>query len=170
MTIIYIIIGIVLLVGIDQATKYATFFNLEVGQSVTAIENVLNFTFVTNRGAAFGLFSDARWVFMLGTSVLILGIVYLIAAKKIYHSSGFISATLVVAGGIGNMIDRLSIGYVIDFIDVNPLLSHIGLSFSVFNIADCCVCIGAFFMVLYIIFFHDKYKAKLEESSNGEKN
>lgn len=138
------LIIILLSVGIDQLTKYLASTYL-YGSSVTVIPHVLDFSYVENRGAAFGMLADNRWVFLIISTVMIAAIgVYLFAAK---HPSVLerVSLALIVGGGIGNMIDRVASGYVVDFIDVTFV------KFYVFNIADSCVCVGCGLMVIWCI-------------------
>ncbi len=152
-TTIIALVAVALLVAADQITKLLISSHFEVGQSTHVVKGLLDFTYVRNRGAAFGMFSDQRWIFLVMTTVIIAGVVYLWYKDFITHITGRIAAVLIVAGGIGNMIDRLWLGYVVDFIDVSPLLD-----FAVFNVADCCVTVGAVFMAVYILFFLDDKK------------
>ena len=152
-TTILALAAVALLVAADQITKLLISSHYEVGESTHVIGGLLDFTYVQNRGAAFGMLSNQRWIFLVMTTVIIAGVVYLWYKDFITHITGRIAAVLVVAGGIGNMIDRLWLGYVVDFIDVSPLFD-----FAVFNVADCCVTVGAVFMAVYIIFFLDDKK------------
>ncbi len=152
-TTIIALVAVALLVAADQITKLLISSHFEVGQSMHVIKGLLDFTYVRNRGAAFGMLSNQRWIFLVMTTVIIAGVVYLWYKDFITHITGRIAAVLIVAGGIGNMIDRLWLGYVVDFIDVSPLFD-----FAVFNVADCCVTVGAVFMAVYIIFFLDDKK------------
>lgn len=129
--------GIILLgIALDQLTKWlaVTFLQKE---SVILIKDILRLRYLENRGAAFGMLADSRWVFIT-VSVL------LIAVLLPYLYLGFaegriapIAIALILSGGIGNMIDRIALGYVVDFIDVY------GIRFAVFNVADSLVCVGA---------------------------
>ena len=152
-TTIIALVAVALLVAADQITKLLISSHFEVGQSMHVIKGLLDFTYVRNRGAAFGMLSNQRWIFLVMTTVIIAGVVYLWYKDFITHITGRIAAVLIVAGGIGNMIDRLWLGYVVDFIDVSPLFD-----FAVFNVADCCVTVGAVFMAVYILFFLDDKK------------
>lgn len=156
--------AIFFLVAADQITKLLISSNFEVGESVHIIDGLLDFTYVQNRGAAFGMFADQRWVFLIATVALLAAIIILWAKGFITHITGTIAAVLIVAGGVGNMIDRILLGYVVDFIDISPLFS-----FAVFNVADCCVCIGAVFLAIYILFFMDDKKfGKKEKALENE--
>lgn len=143
--------AIILLIAVDQITKLLISSNFEVGESIHVINGLLDFTYVQNKGAAFGMFANQRWVFMILTTVLIAAIIAIWFKGYITHITGKVSAILLVAGGMGNMIDRLLLGYVVDFIDISPLFN-----FAVFNVADCCVTVGVVFVAIYIIFFMDE--------------
>lgn len=137
-------------VFIDQITKYLTIFYLKPIDTLPIIQDVIHLTYVENTGAAFGMMKDSRWVFMLVSSVAIVGIlgymVYHIWIKKQpMHWAQALSLSFIVGGGIGNMIDRTLLGYVVDMIDFRLI------NFAVFNVADSFVCVGAGIMILYLI-------------------
>ena len=136
-----IIVGIVL----DQLTKFLTVTLLELYETFPIIEGVIHFTRVHNTGAAFGSMKDARWIFMIVSAVAITTMLaYLYfghATSRLYE----ISLAMVISGGIGNMIDRVALGYVIDFIDFRLI------NFAVFNGADSFVCVGAGLLILALI-------------------
>lgn len=137
-----IILGVI---GLDQLTKWLAVVHLQGEPSVPLWENVLHLTFVKNEGAAFGMLSNSRWVFMVISTVAIIGIsVYLFGFCK---ESGWvkISLAMIVGGGIGNMIDRLALGYVVDFIDFTLI------NFAVFNVADSFVTVGAGILIVCLL-------------------
>ena len=151
----------------DQVSKLLVVHFL-YGKSVTVIPDILNFTYVENRGMAFGLLADKRWIFLVVSTVGILLIAfYLFRYAKTRLAR--ISLALVVGGGIGNMIDRVALGFVVDFIDVCAFPSF---WYWVFNIADSAVCVGAVLYVLSVILeiIEDEKKKKAEalvgESAN----
>ena len=134
-------------VGIDLLTKLLVDGLMELGQSVTLIPGVLNLTYIRNYGAAFGMLSNHRWVFMLISTVAIIAIgIYLFRFCKegMFFKIGL---AMIVSGGIGNMIDRTVYGYVIDMIDfcLFPFWTWI------FNVADSFVCVGAGIIILALI-------------------
>ena len=132
-------------VGVDQLTKWLCMRFLEPVGSVTLIEGLLRLTYLENRGAAFGSFSEHRWVFMLFSTVAILAVgAYLLLLCENDRLLRW-SLALIVGGGIGNMIDRIALGYVVDFIDFYGIWAYI------FNGADSFVCIGAGLLVLYTL-------------------
>ena len=126
----------ILCVVLDQVTKLAVIEKLAPIGTYPLIKDIFHFTYVENRGAAFGMLADHRWVFMiLSTAAIAVMLVWLFLEKP---KSWWIrvSAAFVIAGGIGNMIDRVRLGYVVDFIDCRFI------DFYVFNVADSFVCIG----------------------------
>lgn len=145
------LVVVIVLVAADQVTKLLVMHHFTQGQTVHVINGLLDFTYVQNRGAAFGIFSHHRWIFMVLTCLIMVGIAWLWVKNYINHITGKISAILIMAGGIGNMIDRVRLSYVVDFIDISPLFH-----FAVFNVADCCVTVGAALLMVYIIFYMDE--------------
>ena len=163
---------IIVTVFLDQLTKYLTVLHLKPIDTYPIIEDVFHLTYVENTGAAFGMMKDARWVFMVTSTVAIIGIlgymvyrVYIKKEKLPWMEA--LSLSLIVGGGIGNMIDRTVLGYVVDMIDCRFI------NFAVFNVADSFVCVGAGLMVLYLIVLTVKeYKAekaaKLAEDTDAD--
>lgn len=146
-----IIISVVLMlvsVGLDQLSKYLVVANMELHESVDIIPGVLRFTYIQNDGAAFGSMDDKRWIFMVLSTVAIIGILVYLFWKKPQNKLLLSSLILITGGGIGNMIDRVALGYVIDFID---FCAFPKIWMWVFNIADSCVCIGAGLLALWLI-------------------
>ena len=120
-----------------------------------------NFTYVENKGAAFSSFSGNTVVLTVITSAIVLGcLVYLFANKS---KNKFVDFTLalIISGGIGNLIDRISKGYVVDFIE--PLF----INFAVFNFADCCITVGAFALAIYEIVTSFKHSKKSGVKTDG---
>lgn len=145
----YIWIILMLLgVFIDQISKYLVVIYMDLHESVSVIPHVLNFTYIRNTGAAFGSFTESRWVFMIASTVMIVAILVFMLVKKPKSKLLLWALTLIVSGGIGNMIDRIRLGYVIDFID---FCAFPRIWMWTFNIADSCVVIGAGLIILYLI-------------------
>ncbi len=137
-------------VFLDQITKYLTILYLKPIDTQPLWEGVLHLTYVENTGAAFGMMKDSRWIFMITSTAAIVGILgYMIYRVYIKKSRmpwmEALSLSFIVGGGIGNMIDRTLLGYVVDMIDFRLI------NFAVFNVADSFVCVGAGLMVLYLI-------------------
>ena len=147
----YITYALILIGGIiiDQITKWlAVKYLIPVG-SFNLIKfgnvQVLNLTYVENTGAAFGMLKNAPWVF---NSISVVSIIAMLAFLFLGHAESKLSGialSMLVSGGIGNMIDRVSLHYVVDFIDFRLI------NFAVFNGADSFVCVGAGLLVLALI-------------------
>ena len=131
---------------LDQLTKWLAVKLLMPIDTFPIIENALHLTYHENRGMAFGMLADRRWIFMSISTVLIVGLLlylYLGFAKSSTLSA--VAVAMITAGGIGNMIDRVLLGYVVDFIDFRLI------NFAIFNGADSFVCVGAGLLVLALI-------------------
>ena len=132
-------------VFLDQITKYLTILYLKPIDTLPLITDVIHLTYLENKGAAFGMMKDARWLFMLISTVAIVGILVYMLWKRPTSKLLCTALSLIVGGGIGNMIDRTLLGYVVDMIDFRLI------NFAVFNVADSFVCVGAGLMMLYLI-------------------
>ncbi len=141
-----VLFSAVLYILLDQWTKMLAVTYLKGQSPFVVIPNFLRFSYVENRGAAFGSFADSRWVFMVISSVAILAISFYILYERKLSRLALMSLTFILAGGIGNMIDRVALGYVVDFIDVY------GIHFAVFNVADSFVTVGCFLLIAVLIF------------------
>ena len=147
-------------VFLDQLTKWLTVMNLDLHETFPLIENVFHFTYVRNTGAAFSILSDERW-FLIGiTAIVMLALMAFVLFGQFRRYKLFnISATLILSGGIGNLIDRLVQGYVVDFIKTTFM------DFPIFNVADCFVVVGS---VLLLIFFCFVYEDKAPSEATNE--
>ncbi len=150
----------IILIAIDQISKYYTTTMLKPIGSVTVINNFFDLTYVENRGAAFGILQNSRWVFIVVTFIAIAA---LIVYKFKYKPKGYVintSLCLILSGAIGNMIDRLFRGYVIDMLEVTFI------NYPVFNIADCLVVVGTILLGIYILFIYKEPKKEVIEDAN----
>lgn len=151
---------ILLGIGIDQLTKLLSVKFLQPVSTVPIIEDVIHLTYVENRGAAFGMLADSRWVFMLVSSIAIIGMLFYLYSGLTPGSLYEVSLSMIISGGIGNMIDRVALGYVVDMIDFRII------NFAVFNAADSFVCVGAGLLVLALILDIVKDTKKKKEKTN----
>ena len=137
---------VILTVILDTLSKNLAILSLKDTGSVdyAVFPNILHFTYHENRGAAFGMLSDSRWIFMTISTVAILAIAAYLFLNKENSPLLSISLSLILGGGIGNMIDRVFLGYVVDFINFKII------NFPIFNLADTFVTLGAFLMILYM--------------------
>ena len=138
-------------VAIDQWTKYLTVAHLKPISDYPLIEGWLHLSYVENTGMAFGMLKDARWFFLIFSTLGILALLgLLIVFRKRFSLPAIIAVCLVMGGGIGNQIDRIARGFVVDMIYVKII------DFAVFNVADAFVCIGVALMAL-CLFTTDKW-------------
>lgn len=137
---------IVILIVIDQLTKYAAVVTVKGKDPIEFLFGLFQFTYVENTGAAFSSFSNSTTLLTVATVIILIGCLILLLTKKIKSKFMNVCLVLVIAGGIGNVIDRIANGYVVDFI--NPLF----VDFAVFNFADCCITVGAILMIGYQIY------------------
>ncbi len=143
--IIATICGVLCLV-LDQVTKYLVSSNMVYGESHPIIKGVFNLTYINNGGAAFGMLQGKTWLLLSLTFFMMLICVGMIIKKTYRTPLIYWSVMLILAGGIGNMIDRfLRGGQVVDFIETAFI------DFPVFNVADISVCVGAGLMFLYFL-------------------
>lgn len=143
-----------LIVVIDQVLKHLSIAFLKPIGSVTVISNLLDLIYVENEGAAFGIFANQRWIFISFTFIAIAFVLYLLFAKKIKNKLFLVSSTLIIGGGIGNLIDRIFLGYVVDYIRWSFFP-------AICNFADYCISLGTILLMIYIVFFlEDKDKIK----------
>ncbi len=148
---VYLLV-IAALVGADRLSKYLIINSSVMNGDIKVIPGIINFSYVENTGAAFSLFSGGTYVLAALTGVIIAFGLVILMRRRLKPVWLEIAALSVVAGGIGNLIDRLSLGYVIDFIEFDFV------SFAVFNFADCLVTFGVLMLVVY--FIRDAYSEK----------
>lgn len=146
------------IVLIDQLLKLLVVSNMQVGDQITAIPYLLDIIYVRNPGAALGILADQRWFFITATSVVSAVFVYMVAKNVIKSKLFTVSAILIIGGGIGNLIDRILLGYVVDFLQ---------LSFfpPVCNFADYCISIGTVLLMIFVLFFSNMTKKEIQEDS-----
>jgi len=143
-----LVVGLVL----DQVTKVLVMLKLPMGSQVPLIPGLLNLVHIHNKGAAFGLFSgwpaEFAWVFFVATTALVLGVLgYLLWRLPDDHWPAALGYSLILTGALGNMIDRVRLGEVVDFIDVYWGRYH----WPAFNVADSLVVVGTAILVWVII-------------------
>ena len=159
MSVIISLISIAVLTAADQVIKlFVERFLAPVG-TAEFINGFIGWNYVRNTGAAFGSFSDNTVLLSVVTGAVLLAGIVLIAMKKIKSKFCLVCAVMIISGGLGNLIDRVLKGYVVDFIDLQFV------NFAVFNFADILVTVGAFALMFYVIadIFRDR-------KNSGEKN
>ncbi len=152
----YIVLGFsALIVLIDYVLKLLVINNLKNISAITIIPGLFSLTYVENKGAAFGILSNARWIFILFTIAVIVFLIIFMFRKRPESKLLNVALILIIGGGAGNLIDRIFYGYVVDYLSISFFP-------PVCNFADYCVTVGAFILVIYLLFFSD-YKRKDKE-------
>ncbi len=147
---------VVLLAALDQATKLWAVKALRPLGEIPVIEGVFNLRYVENTGAAFSILQGKTFLLTVIPIVACIFMIYILSAKKISSRLGNWGITLILSGALGNLIDRVFRGAVVDMFDFELI------NFPVFNVADICVTVGAVLFFVYAIFFYDKVEKKDE--------
>lgn len=149
----YIII--IVAVMLDQIAKFMIRSNMDLHQNIPIIDGIFHITYIQNTGAAFSMFSGHTGMLAFVTVIITVGIlVYLFKLRGKGHWALMLSLSLIVSGGVGNIIDRISLEYVVDFLDLRI--------WPIFNLADIYVCCGCGFLMIYVFFIEPKLNAQKE--------
>ncbi len=142
--------GILIIAILDQAVKFFAAGLLQNIDTYALWENVFHLTYVENKGAGWGIFSDHTWLLTVATIIVIVAAVSYVVVKRPNDKLFLTAFTFMIGGAVGNLVDRVRQGFVIDFFDFTLI------DFPVFNIADCFITVGALLFIVYVIFFSDK--------------
>ena len=145
------------LIALDQLVKYLVMTNIPFGEHVPFIPYVLDLTYVTNTGAALSIFSEHTWALAVVSLVMSLVLAAALWKGLFRHPLGKLALTLLLAGALGNFIDRAFRGFVVDMFNV------LFMRFAVFNVADICVVVGGIAAGLYYLFLMDKLEPREED-------
>lgn len=156
MTQVITVFTVFFLTMLDQVIKSAVTNRLAMDKEFVLIRNIFQLRYIENSGAIFGSFQSGAKLLAFITAMIILVTLYLLLFNRIKNKFLYVCLVLVVSGGTGNLIDRITKGYVVDYLE--PLF----MNFAIFNFADCLVTVGAFSMAGYLIFdmIRDMRKAK----------
>lgn len=159
-----------LLIFADQITKVWAVANLKEGRVIELIPGVLQFNYLENQGAAFGILQNHQTFFVIAGAIILFLVMYLLFVTPHERRYNLLSVLLVmiVAGAVGNMIDRVNLGYVVDFIYVSAI------NFPIFNVADCYVTVSTIMLAFAILFYYQEedltvYWLKKKEHKDGTK-
>lgn len=141
---ITVLLTAVLLFALDQISKLFVLVYLVPLERVTVIPGLLELSYLENTGAAFGLFKDQIWLVVAVTLAAVAAITALLFRYRGHTFFSYASAALLIAGGLGNLLDRILYGFVVDFI-------HVMFFPYIFNFADCCVTVGACLFVIHVL-------------------
>ena len=148
---LYYLLAAVLVV-IDQSVKAWVRASIPLGQSIPFLPGIMELTYIPNTGAAFSSFSSLTWLLALISLLASVAVAVLMARKLFTRPLGRLSLALILGGAVGNLIDRVFLGFVTD------MFATTFMDFAVFNVADICVVTGGILMVIYVLFFYDKQK------------
>lgn len=149
--------GIVLITVLDQLTKLMAVRGLVEIVTIPLIENVFHLTYCENKGAGFCVFSNYTWLLSIVTILIVAAAVLFVIIKRPKNKLLVTALTFMMGGAVGNLIDRIKLGYVVDFLDFR------WINFPIFNVADCFITIGAIILAVYLIFISDK-----KEQADGD--
>lgn len=165
MLIFLLILGAILIAA-DQLIKWWIVENLMPVKAMDFIRfgdlDVLGLRYCENTGAAFSSFSGARWFLVILVSAMLAVLLVFTIRYKHKNPLFLISSVMIMSGGIGNLIDRIRLGYVIDYLDVKLF------NFAVFNFADICVVVGAVLLLVFLFFIEPKIISDEKEQSNEQ--
>ena len=150
------------LLALDQWFKAWVVAHLALWETAPFLPGVVELMRVHNFGAAWSSFSGQRWLLLGVTAVLLLAAAYVLVRRIVRHPVGVLAACLVISGGVGNLIDRARLGYVVDMFHF-----QFWPSYPVFNIADICIVVGAILGALYYLFLYEKYDQPKKGDSDG---
>jgi signal peptidase II len=152
--VIYYVIAAVI-IALDQFTKWLVVINMEVRESIPVIENVLYLTSHRNEGAAFGILQGQMWLFYIATVGVVAAIIYMIQTQLNGSRWYGIALSLVLGGAVGNFIDRVLEGAVVDFIDMYIFTYN----YPIFNVADMALVAGVIMVIIHV-FMEEKRQEK----------
>lgn len=142
-----------LVIGIDQWVKYWVVSNIALGETKEFIPNILSLTFIKNTGAAWSILEGKRGFFIIMTIVAVAAVTYLLFRYRKDNKFLTFGLSLILAGAIGNFIDRVRLHYVVDMFQTDFM------NFPIFNVADVSLCIGVVLVFIYTV-FDEKMKGK----------
>lgn len=157
-----------IIIGLDQVTKYWVLGHFKLGETSPIIFNFFNLTYVQNKGAAFGLLAQAnpafRVPFFIFVPLIALGsIAYVFRKIPDRDVKLSVALSLVISGAIGNLVDRLTLGYVVDFLDFHWRWNY---HFPAFNVADSAICVGVGILMLDLFTTHETSTSRKGSRAN----
>ncbi|RNF40665.1 signal peptidase II [Planococcus salinus] len=156
----FIYYGIALLIiALDQWTKWLVVKNMELNERISVVDPYLGWLSHRNRGAAWGMLEGQMWLFGIVTIAVTIGLLYYFHKHARKQPLLQITIMVLLGGTIGNFIDRMARGEVVDFVDV--LIPLVNYDFPIFNIADAALTIGVVLMIVFIIYDEKQQKKKV---------
>lgn len=142
------------LLALDQWVKHWIAANLPLGEGMDFLPGLVELRTVHNYGAAWSSFSGMRWLLVTVTTCIVLAVLAILVRRAVRHPLGVAACFLIVSGGLGNIIDRVRLGYVVD------MFNFLFMDYPVFNVADICVVCGCALGAVYYLFLYEKYDKK----------
>ena len=143
------------LLGLDQWVKHYVTVNIPLGEARPLLPGLVELKTVHNYGAAWSSFSGSRWLLVAVTTVIVAAVAVLLLRRIVRHPLGVAAGFLILSGGVGNILDRVRLGYVVDMFHF-----EFWPSYPVFNVADICIVCGAVLGVIYYLWFYETYDRK----------
>ena len=139
------------LLGLDQWVKHYVTVNIPLGDAQPFLPGLVELRTVHNYGAAWSSFSGMRWLLVAVTSVIVIAVAVVLLRRIVRHPQGVAAGFLILSGGVGNIIDRVRLGYVVDMFNL------LFINYPVFNVADILVVCGAVLGCVYYLWFYERY-------------
>lgn len=149
------------LLGLDQWVKRWVSLHIPLGESRPFLPGLVELRTVHNYGAAWSSFSGMRWMLLAVTGAIVLAILFLLVRRVVRHPLGVLGCCLIVSGGLGNILDRFRLGYVVD------MFNFLFMDFPVFNVADMCIDAGCVLALIYYLRFYETHDKKGGPSGHG---
>ena len=150
------------LLALDQGVKRYITLTLPLGETRPLLPGFVELKTVHNYGAAWSSFSGARWLLAAVTSCIVLALLVLLVRRVVRHPLGVLACCLIISGGLGNILDRVRLGYVVDMFNFQFM------NYPVFNVADICVVSGCVLGLIYYQWFYEKYDKREGPHGNAD--
>ena len=163
----YVIFGLLgaALLGADQWVKAWVVGHLQMGETTSLFPGFLELMRVHNYGAAWSSFAGQKWLLLGVTGVILAAVLWVLARRIVRHPLGICACCLILSGGIGNIIDRLRLGYVVDMLHF-----QFWPSYPTFNVADVCIVSGAILGAIYYVLLYEKHDRRKTDGASDPAN
>lgn len=158
---VFTVLALVLL-ALDQWVKHWITVHLPLGEGMDFLPGLVELRTVHNYGAAWSSFSGMRWLLVIVTCCIVLAVLSVLIRRTVRHPAGVAACFLIISGGLGNIIDRVRLGYVVD------MFNFLFMDYPVFNVADICVVCGCVLGAFYYVFLYEKYDKKDKKHGNPD--
>lgn len=150
------------LLALDQGVKRYVTLTLSLGETRPLLPGLVELKAVHNYGAAWSSFSGQRWLLTAVTTLIILLVLAVLVRRLVRHPLGVLAGCLIISGGLGNILDRVRLGYVVDMFNFQFM------NYPVFNVADMCIVSGCVLGLIYYQWFYEKYDKREKPDGNQD--